>query len=185
MKMILLLVALFVSSSGVAAGWGTGGGANGAARAFEGAPAPILAEVSAGEAAGLAALSGLAALAAQHFMLRRYIRDAAGVRETQDVRVANDPLVMQTPTRFATHEELNRVIADVDSLRKEMKADLGASRERMEERFDQLNTERRTSIAGLHAKLDAHETADARRTEVIMEKIGELRGATSNGGRPR
>ena len=144
-------------------------------------PVAIFAEISTGEA-GLAALGLVATLIGYHFTLGKYIRQQAGVRDTQDARIINDPLLVTTPTRFATHAELAEVKADVDALREEMSRDLEAVRQRMEQRFDQLNNERRVSIAGLHAKLDQHEHADAKRAEVIMEKIGELRGLAQAGG---
>jgi hypothetical protein len=47
---------------------------------------------------------------------------------------------------------------------------------KIDERFEQLNHERRVSIANLHTKIDEHEQRDADRCMMIMEKIGTLTG---------
>jgi uncharacterized protein YbcC (UPF0753/DUF2309 family) len=65
---------------------------------------------------------------------------------------------------------------DVEHLRDEVREDVKGIHKHITARFDQLNQERRTSVAQLHSKMDEHEKQDAARTAMIMEKIGELRG---------
>jgi hypothetical protein len=142
---------------------------------FGGAAPAFLAEIS-GTEAGLGALALVVTLVGYHFTIGRYIREQAGVKDVQDTRLVEQPIEYRKAARYATHEELAGVKSDVERLRLELSADVTGLQSKIDERFEQLNHERRVSIANLHTKIDEHEQRDADRCMMIMEKIGTLTG---------
>lgn len=121
-------------------------------------------------------LAGIVTLIGYHKVVAGYIREQAGVKETQTMEITGQPIRTAKDVRMATHEEVQAVKQDVDQLREEVRGDVKGIHSHFTARFEQLNQDRRTSIAGLHAKLDNHEREDAKRTAMIMERIGQLTG---------
>lgn len=91
---LFLLVFMVTAAPAVGAGWGT------PSPVVAGLPATFLGALSPGEITGIGiamfVMTFLTGLITHHFTVRKYIRDAAGVRDVQDVRLTDQPMRMKS-----------------------------------------------------------------------------------------
>jgi len=136
----------------------------------------------------------LAALIGYHFVFRSYIREQAGITETQTTEISGQPIQVQKAVKFIAEAELDERLAgyvrteDLQQMERRICT-------KMEEDFRELDNKRGHSIGNLHEHLtgttksltEKIEHASARqhdRTDALAQQvgvlIGEVRGLTAN-----
>lgn len=110
---------------------------------------------------GMAALAFISVLIGYHFVISKYIREQAGVKDSQDVTINNQPVQVEgkmetnKAPRWATWDEVEVLRKDLTLLRSESAKRDSGMRDFVDEKFHTLSRERSVSIARLHERLEA------------------------------
>lgn len=86
------------------------------------------------------------------------------------------PMIIALQEQFVTRDDHDELRALVDGHDKQLHELERHFDKKLDEKFTQLNNERRTSIAGLHGKLDQLLKEDHGRHQTLLSAVAELKG---------
>ena len=125
---------------------------------------PLAVELTNNELA-LSVVGVLATLVGHHFVLRKYIREAAGVKETSRTEIIKQPLRVQFAQEFVTRDDHSRFSVELERRVLSLETDIKDVREKMEEDKQDIIAAGEVRMVKIHDRVN-----------LAIERIGELKG---------
>lgn len=132
---------------------------------------------------GIAAVGFIITLLTYHAVVSKYIREQAGVKDTQRVEIAGQPMTMRTEVNFVptgefrlfekrVQNELHELHQMMEVRRKEVAGQHEQSQAKLDQKFSEAIKANNVSASKIHERIEA--TTESLRLE-IDNKVGGVR----------